>query len=127
MKKIQATRKQKVGKEAIEVPYAGVFYRIGKRVGGNGSEKIYYVTFKKKRKKIEERVGRQYADQMTPARAANIRADIIEGRRLPKREKKVVDEAVRNAEKDRYTVDKLWYCATITLADDDNYLVRLKM
>jgi len=113
MKKHQAVRKQKIkdenGKDKIiEIPYTGVFFRIGKRIGGNGIEKIYYITFKKKGKKIEESVGRQYADQMTPAKAANIRANIIEGRRLPKKEQKMLDQEKKQAEAGKYTIEKLW-------------------
>jgi integrase len=113
MKKYQAVRKQKIkdenGKDKIiDVPYAGVFYRTGKRIGGKGTEKIYYITFKKNGNKIEESVGRQYADQMTPARAANVRADIIEGRRLPKKEQRILDQAKKRAEAGKYTIAKLW-------------------
>ena len=113
MKKIQAVRVQTVKNETgkskkIEVPYTGVFYRIGKRIGGKGDEKIYYVTYKRNGNKIEESVGRQYADQMTPARAANIRSDIIEGRRLPKREDKFLKQEQRQKEADKYTIEKLW-------------------
>lgn len=108
MKKYQAVRKQKLNNEIIEIPYTGVFYRIAQRIGGKGDEKIYYVTYKKEGKKIEESVGRQYADQMTPARAARIRSDIIEGRRLPKKEQKALKEAEKAAERKRYTIDRLW-------------------
>ena len=97
MKKYKATRKQKIktkeGKvETIEIPYTGVFYRIGKRIAGNGTEKIYYVTYKKNGVKFEEKVGRQYSDQMTPSKASNIRADIIEGRKLTRKEQKKLRE-----------------------------------
>ena len=92
MEKYQAVKRQVIkgqdGKnQSIDVPYIGVFYRVGKRIGGPGDEKIYYVTYKIDGKKIEESVGRQYADHMTPAKASRIRSDIIEGRRLPKKEK----------------------------------------
>jgi len=113
MKKHQAVRKQIIkdenGKDKIiDIPYAGVFYRVGERIGGKGTEKIYYVTYKKGGKKIEESVGRQFADQMTPARAANVRAEIIEGRKLPKKEQKVLDQAKKMAEAGKYTIEKLW-------------------
>ncbi len=113
MKKYQAVRKQKIESEngeekIIDIPYIGVFYRVGERIGGKGTEKIYYVTYKREGKKIEESLGRQYADQMTPARAANVRADIIEGRRLPKKEQKMLDQATKRAEAGKYTIEKLW-------------------
>lgn len=108
MKKVQAVRKQKIKNEIIEVPYTGVFYRIAKRIGGKGDEKVYYITYKKDHKKIEESVGRQYADQMSPSRASRIRADIIEGRRLPKKQQKAEEIAKKEAEKGKYTIARLW-------------------
>lgn len=86
----------------------GVFYRLGKRIGGNGSEKIYYVIFKKEGKLHEEKVGRQYADQMTPARASLIRSDYIEGRRKTTREKKLIDAQIKAEKKSQCTVNRLW-------------------
>jgi len=85
----------------VKTDKPGVFYRVGKRIGGNGDEKIYYVMFKKNRSLYEEKVGRQYADQMTPSKAAIMRSDFIEGRRLTTREKKEI-------EANKYTVDRLW-------------------
>ncbi|MFH1153198.1 MAG: site-specific integrase [Pseudomonadota bacterium] len=112
MKKIQAVRIEKRGtgkdKATVEIPIAGVFYRIGQRIGGTGEERIYYLTYKKDGKKIETKVGRQYADQMTPAKAANIRKDLIEGREVTRKEKR---EAVKKAKAEdaaRYTIDRLW-------------------
>ena len=58
--------------------YPGVFYRIGKRLGKKGQEKIYYVVIKKNGHVLEEKVGRQYANQMTPAKASGQRLNILE-------------------------------------------------
>ena len=66
--------------------YPGVFYREAGRIGGKGLEKVFYIVFKKDGKVMEEKVGRQYADDMTPARAARIRAERIEGKRLSRKE-----------------------------------------
>jgi integrase len=86
--------------------YPGVFYREGQRIGGKGSEKIYYIIFKKDGKGIEEKAGRQYADAMTPARAAGIRAERIEGKRLSRKE---IRER-KNAQKEikKWTIDRLY-------------------
>jgi hypothetical protein len=43
----------------------GVVYREVDRIGGNGLERLYYIIFKKDGKVFEEKVGRQYADDMT--------------------------------------------------------------
>ena len=63
----------------MKTNYPGVFYRIAQRKGRPGEERIYYIVFKQDGKVIEEKVGRQYADDMTPARASGIRAERIEG------------------------------------------------
>lgn len=83
--------------------YPGVFFRIADRIGGNGTEKVYYVSYKKHNKKIETKVGRQFADDMTPARANQLRNDFIEGRALPRAEKKRVEKATK-----RWTLSDLW-------------------
>jgi hypothetical protein len=58
-----------------------MFYREAEHIGGQGLERVYYIVFKKDGKVFEEKVGRQYADDRTPARAARIRAERIENRR----------------------------------------------
>jgi integrase len=88
----------------IKTEYPGVFYRLVDRIGGKGQERVYYVVFKRDGKLHEEKAGRQYADDMTPARAARIRADLIEGRRQTRPEKRAAERAT----KDRWTVRKLW-------------------
>ena len=65
--------------------YPGVYYRNAKRAGG-GVERVYYIVFKKSGKTIEEKTGRQYQDDMTPARAARIRSERMEGRRKSRKE-----------------------------------------
>lgn len=92
----------------IKTEYPGVFYREGERIGGKGMEKIYYVVFKKNGKVYEEKAGRQYADDMTPARAARIRADRIEGRRESRKEKREAEKAAKLAEADKWTLSNLW-------------------
>jgi hypothetical protein len=43
-----------------------VFYREAERIGGNGLERVYYIAFKQGGKVFEEKVGRQFKDDMTP-------------------------------------------------------------
>jgi integrase len=88
--------------------YPGVFYRESKRLGGPGTERIYYIVFKKDGKIHEEKVGRQFADDMTPARAARIRAERIEGKRQSRKEIREQQKAARLAEASRWTFDRLW-------------------
>ncbi len=85
--------------------YIGVFYRNVKRLGGRpGTEKVYYVVYKKNGKTFEEKAGRQLVEGMTPARASYIRAELLEGRRLTR---KAIREQ-KKAEQDKYTINKLW-------------------
>lgn len=84
--------------------YPGVVYREARRIGGKGTERIFYIRFKKDGKVCEEKVGRQYADDMTPARAARIRGERIEGKRQSRKEKREEQKAI----KERLTISKLW-------------------
>jgi integrase len=88
----------------FKTDYPGIFYRKGERIGGKGIERIYYVVFKKDGKVLEEKVGRQYADDMTPAKAARIRADRIEGRRMSRKEIREAEKAIPEA----WTLSRLW-------------------
>jgi len=88
--------------------YPGVFYREARRIGGKGLEKVYYIVFKKKGKVIEEKVGRQYVDDLTPAKVARIRSERIEGKRLSRKEFKEQTDARKKAEANRWTIDRIW-------------------
>ncbi|MFC1544604.1 tyrosine-type recombinase/integrase [Gemmatimonadota bacterium] len=53
-------------------------------------------------------VGGQYRDNMTPAKAARIRSQRIEGRRLSRREIRDQQAAIKDAEAGRWTIARLW-------------------
>ena len=92
-----------------ETDYKGVFYREAKRLGKNtGSEKVYYAVFWKDGEWIEEKVGRQFADNMTSAKANRIRGDLIEGRRPLRREIRKRKKEKGTAAESRWTFDKLF-------------------
>jgi len=84
--------------------YPGVFFRLSRRIGEQGQERVFYIVFKKDGKVFEEKAGRQYADDMTAARAARVRAERIEGKRPSRKE---LREAAQ-AQKEAWTIDKLW-------------------
>ena len=92
----------------IKTNYPGVFYREARRIGGRGKERVYYIVFKKNGKVHEEKVGRQYADAMTPAQAARMRSARIEGKRLSLKELREAQERRRRAEANKWTIDRLW-------------------
>lgn len=82
--------------------YPGVFYIQGTSPATGKPEKIFYIRYRKAGKMIEEKAGRQFDDDMTPARANQIRADRIQGRK-PSRK-----EARKAAAEIKWTVDRLW-------------------
>ena len=88
--------------------YAGVYYINGKAVGTNKTEKNYYIVYRKEGKQIDEKAGRQYQDDMTPARAAGLRAEKIEGKRPTNKEKRAAEEAAKQAEAKKWTIDRLF-------------------
>lgn len=93
----------------FKTEYPGVFYREADRIGGKGKEKVYYVVFKKDGKVLEEKVGRQYADDMTPAKAVRVRSDRIEGRRNSRKELREQERAKKEAIKQKvWTLSALW-------------------
>jgi integrase len=88
--------------------YPGVFYREVDRIGGKGTERVYYIVFKKEGRVHEEKVGRQYADDMTPARASRIRAERIENRRKSRKEIREEERARKAAEAGKWTLGRLF-------------------
>ncbi|MBB5143643.1 tyrosine-type recombinase/integrase [Desulfovibrio intestinalis] len=96
------------GKARMKTNYPGVFFRIAERKGKSGEERVYYIVFKQDGKVIEEKVGRQYADDMTPARASGIRAERIEGKRVSRKEIREAVLAAKAAEVTKPTIARLW-------------------
>lgn len=97
-----------MARERKKTDYPGIFYREVPRIGGTGPERVYYALFKKDGKTIEAKVGYQYRDKVTPAFAARVRADLIEGRRMTRQEVREQEKADRQADLSRWTVDRLW-------------------
>jgi len=86
--------------ERIKTNYPGVYYIMSKATDGR-PEKIYYIFYRKGGKQIEEKAGRQFQNDMTPARAARIRAQRIEGGASNQERR---DEARQEV----WTVTRLW-------------------
>ncbi len=63
--------------------YPGVIYIVSKT-----GEKIYYIIYRKNGKQVEEKVGYQYIDDMTPSRAAGVRSDRMQGKAQTNKEKR---------------------------------------
>ncbi|MFH1147475.1 MAG: site-specific integrase [Pseudomonadota bacterium] len=92
----------------VKTSYPGVFYREADRIGGKGKERVFYIVFKKDGKVIEEKVGRQYVNDMTPARAATYRAERIESKRDSRKEIREQERAAKDADQGRWTIARLW-------------------
>ena len=88
-------------KQRMKTNYPGVFYIEGKDISGKRTEKIYYIRYRRDGKMVEEKAGRQHRDDMTPARAAGIRAARADGKELSNTEKR--DKAKEKI----WTVDSL--------------------
>ena len=88
--------------------YPGVYFIKGKRRSKTGTEKIFYIVFRKDGKQHEEKAGRQYEDNMTPAKAAGIRAERIEGKRISNMERRIKIRQEQQAIKNKWSITRLW-------------------
>jgi len=87
----------------FKTSYTGVFYIVSSRVVNGRPEKIYYICYRKNGKPIEEKTGRQFADDMSPARSNFLRSLRIEGKQETNKERR---EASRKS--NRWTIERLW-------------------
>ena len=85
----------------------GVYYIMGTDTRGK-PERIYYITYRKDGKQIQEKAGRAGKDNMTAAKARNLRIERLSGRAPSNKEKREREEAAKIAEAGKWTVDKLW-------------------
>jgi integrase len=85
----------------FKTTYPGVFYIQGTSPATGKPEKVFYIRYRKAGKMIEEKAGRQSED-MTAARANQIRADRIQGKRPTRQEAREAAAAIK------WTVDRLW-------------------
>ena len=121
-------------KKRVKTKYPGVFYIEGEAIGAVGKKKIeliYYIIYRKDRKLIEEKAGRQFQDDMTPARAANMRTQKI-NRDLPTNQERREAEEKAKIPTWTWTIGRLWaeYKSQKTLKgivqDENRYKLYLK-
>ncbi|MBI9109940.1 site-specific integrase [Maridesulfovibrio ferrireducens] len=96
------------GAKRIKTNYPGVFFIESVHELTKKIEKVYYVRFRKNGKLVEEKVGRQYRDDMTPAKASKLRAMKIDGDIPTNDEARVAQKAAKEAEHAKWTVGKIW-------------------
>jgi hypothetical protein len=88
--------------------YPGVYFVEAKALGSQKTERVYFIQYRKNGKLIEEKAGRQFKDNMTPAKAAGIRTQRIEGASPTNQERRLEILEQKKAEEDKWTVDRLW-------------------
>jgi integrase len=86
--------------DRVKTAYPGVYFIVGKASNGR-PEKIYYIMYRRDGKLIEEKVGRQFQNDMTPARASAVRTKRIEGA-ASNQERREEAAAIK------WTLDRLW-------------------
>ena len=87
--------------QRMQTNYPGVYFIQGKALDGR-PEKIFYISYYRNSKRVEEKAGRQFRDSMTAARANQIRTRRLEGD-LPSNQ-----ERREAAQQQRWTLDRLW-------------------
>jgi hypothetical protein len=91
----------------IKTKYQGVYYIDGISNVNNKVERIYYIFYRKNGKQIEEKVGRQFKDDMTPAKASRLRALRIEGKQLSNEDRRSKEKEIHLV-KNIWTINRLW-------------------
>jgi integrase len=92
----------------MKTNYPGVFYIEGTSPATGKPERIFYIRYRKAGKMIEEKAGRQFQDDMTPARAATLRAERMQGKKPTRQEAREQREEAEKAEASRWTIYRLW-------------------
>ena len=87
--------------------YPGVYFIKGVLPGTKKQEKIFYIMYRKKGKQVQEKAGRQFLNDMTAARAAQVRVERMQGA-LSNREKREAVKAEKKAEAGKWTIQKLF-------------------
>ena len=88
--------------------YPGVFTVDSISPATGKPDELIYIRYKRGGKLIEEKVGRTSVDNMTVAKAKDIRSDRLRGKELPNTEKRAQEQAAKKAEEGRWTLAKLW-------------------
>jgi len=103
--------------ERFTTDYPGVYYVMGTAVATGKPEKIFYIYYRRDGRQIEEKAGRQFQDAMTPARAARLRAERLEGKAPSNQAKREAVKAAKEAETGRMTLGRIWEEFTAQKAD----------
>jgi len=95
-------------RKRFKTSYPGVIYVMGNSIADGKPERIYRIRYRKEGKPIEENAGRQFQNNMTPAKASILRARRIDGDQLTNTEKRNKISEQEAEENGRWTFDRLW-------------------
>jgi len=88
--------------------YTGVHFIEGTSLDGKRSEKVFLIRYRKEGKAVEEKAGRQFKDNMTPAKASRMRAMRIEGKSETNTEKRAKQKTEKEASINRPILNLLF-------------------
>ena len=115
----------------FKTTYPGVSFIEG--IGADGKpERIFMIRYRKAGKQVEEKAGRARQDDMTPAKAARIRALRVTGD-MSNSERREKEERIKKETEARPTISKLWstYKEVKTIkglrTDENRFQIHLKM
>jgi integrase len=94
-------------RKRYKTDYPGVTYIKGLSAKGK-PEKIYYIRYYKDGKQVEEKAGRQYKDDMSPARANQLKSKRSEGGQLSNNEQRKKKKEKKFKDANKWTIDRLW-------------------
>jgi integrase len=92
----------------IKTNYPGVYFIESQVTGKKKPERIYYIRYRKDGRIIEEKAGRQYINDMTPAKAATMRGQRVKGQEPTNIQKREGLLAREKAKANKWTVSRLW-------------------
>jgi len=95
-------------RKRFKTSYPGVIFVMGNSIADGKAERIYRIRYRKEGKPIEENAGRQFQNNMTPAKAARLRARRIDGDQLSNTEKREKTAEQEEEQNGRWTFDRLW-------------------
>jgi len=90
----------------IKTKYPGVYYIEANQKGYE--ERVYYIRYRLNGKAIDEKAGYQFANDMTPAKAAGIRASKMQGKAPSNNERREEAKEAMQAETSKMTIERLW-------------------
>jgi len=100
----------------IKTKYPGVYILFTNSSQSNNQEQTFYIRFRKGKKQIEEKVGKKIQNNMSAAKASQIRLQKVNGQILSNAELRTQNQTP----KIRWTIKALWeeYKSRRTSADD---------